>query len=268
MSRTLQSSLFSTRDMYHSSGGQYQMNGGAGPSNIPLGQYTYRGLPAQDYEYDYVPSDYVQQPPLLMHNLVTPTYRQPRAHPPASIERYLAVSVQNVFVGTRIPMVARVSMADYRGNIVLDTFVRPIQPVTDYRTGETGLYPAHLANGRSFYEVQREIATVIREKILIGYCLWDFLSVIGTSHPAIDTRDVALFLPFRQTLRSKKMLTLPTLVDRLMARNIGAAYEDPLENARATLDLFRSCEELWEDMIKSGNWPCSLPPSIYARHFT
>ncbi|KZT19388.1 hypothetical protein NEOLEDRAFT_1183427 [Neolentinus lepideus HHB14362 ss-1] len=254
--------------MYRSSGDQYPMCS-AGPGDSTPGQYTYRGLLVQENEYEHSPSEYVPPPAPLMYNIAAPSYRPPRAHPPASIERYLAVFVQNVVA--KLPtkdILSRVSVTDYRGNIVLDTYVRPIQPVTDYRTSETGLFPAHLANGRSFYEIQREIATIIREKILIGYCLWDFLSVIGTSHPAIDTRDVALFLPFRQTLRSKKMISLPTLVDRLMARNIGAGYEDPLENARATLDLFRSCEELWEDMINNGNWPCSLPPSIYARHFT
>ncbi|EPQ60966.1 nucleotide-binding protein [Gloeophyllum trabeum ATCC 11539] len=165
-------------------------------------------------------------------------------------------------------LLSRLSITDYRGNVVLDTYVRPIRAVTDYRTAETGLYPEHLSSGRPFDEIQRDVANIIRDRILVGYCLWDFLSVMGTSHPAIDTRDVALFLPFRQTLRAKKMVPLSTLVDRLMRRNIGTGLEDPLENARAALDLFRSCEDVWEDMIRSGSWPCSLPPSTYARYFT
>jgi hypothetical protein len=60
----------------------------------------------------------------------------------------------------------RVSLADYRGNVVLDTLVRPTyvmemwlysfgliemlaasHEVTNYRTAETGLVSAHLTNG-------------------------------------------------------------------------------------------------------------------------
>ena len=60
----------------------------------------------------------------------------------------------------------RVSLADYRGNVVLDTLVRPTyvmemwsysfgliempaarHEVTNYRTAETGLLSAHLTNG-------------------------------------------------------------------------------------------------------------------------
>ncbi len=59
----------------------------------------------------------------------------------------------------------RVSLADYRGNVVLDTLVHPTyvmeiwsysfdlidtlarHEVTNYRTAETGLVSAHLANG-------------------------------------------------------------------------------------------------------------------------
>ncbi|KAF8624868.1 hypothetical protein AX15_005745 [Amanita polypyramis BW_CC] len=47
--------------------------------------------------------------------------------------KYVAVSVTNVYIGVikikndleRVPMVARVSITDYRGNVILDTFVRP-----------------------------------------------------------------------------------------------------------------------------------------------
>jgi RNA exonuclease 4 len=51
---------------------------------------------------------------------------------------------------------------------------------------------------------------------------------MGISHPAINTRDIALFLPFRKTLRTKSMIPLPTLVNRLMARSVGYVFEDPV----------------------------------------
>ncbi|KAH9835797.1 uncharacterized protein C8Q71DRAFT_797322 [Rhodofomes roseus] len=167
-------------------------------------------------------------------------------------------------------MVARVTVVDYRGNILLDSLVRPTQPVSDHRTAETGLQQAALASAPTFIDVQRQVVMLIRDKIIIGYALWQFLSVMGLSHPAIDTRDIALFMPFRRSLRSRPNIMIPlmTLVNRFMGRHIGLQGEVPVENARAALDLFRSCEHIWEEIIEAGAWPCVLPPAAYANAFT
>ncbi|KZT74864.1 nucleotide-binding protein FRT1, partial [Daedalea quercina L-15889] len=170
----------------------------------------------------------------------------------------------------------RVTIADYRGNLLLDTLVRPTclfrQPVSDYRPSETGLQQSMLDSGSVVPSstVQRRVAELIRDKIIIGYALWNFLSVMGLAHSAIDTRDIALFMPFRRSLRGKPNVVIPllTLVNRFMGRNIGLQGESPVEIARATLDLFRSCEHVWEEIIETGAWPCTLPPVVYASHFT
>ena len=198
--------------------------------------------------------------------------------------------------------------------------------ITDYRAEKTGLSPKSLVGGRgqkccicvyahtfgnftapTFSDVQRHVAGLIRGKIIVGYALWIFLSVgllalvlmvridcckaLGLSHPAIDTRDTALFMPFRKSLnvRPSHMVALATLIHRLMGHYIGLQGEVPvspvtihykhlncvtaihnmqLEEARATIDLFRSCEILWEDIIKSGSWPCCLPPLQFGDCFT
>ena len=38
-------------------------------------------------------------------------------------------------------------MVDFRGQVVLDTYVCPTMPVTDYRTATTGIEVAHLSPG-------------------------------------------------------------------------------------------------------------------------
>ncbi|OCH96642.1 hypothetical protein OBBRIDRAFT_15474 [Obba rivulosa] len=167
-------------------------------------------------------------------------------------------------------MVARVTLTDYRGNVILDTLVRPTQPICDYRTAVTGLEPIHLATAPSFIEVQSQVATLIRNKIIVGYALWHFLSLMGLSHPAVYTRDIALFMPFRRTLRVRPSTTisLRDLVNRFMGRNVSLNGEVPGEEARAALDLFRSCEQIWEEIVHSNSWPCALPPTTHANCFT
>lgn len=87
---------------------------------------------------------------------------------------------------------ARVSIVNYHGAIVLDRFVRPREKVTDYRTWVSGVREEDLRNGElafaggggseadgsldsnaapTFVEVQKEVATLIKGRILIGHAI-------------------------------------------------------------------------------------------------
>ncbi|CCA68834.1 hypothetical protein PIIN_02695 [Serendipita indica DSM 11827] len=72
-------------------------------------------------------------------------------------------------------MLARVSLCDYYGRSILDTFVQPTSTVVDYRTATTGL----------------------TRQDLVGN-----LSVLGLAHSNSDIRDVALYVPFRNVFDS------------------------------------------------------------------
>ena len=56
-----------------------------------------------------------------------------------------------------------------------------------------------------------------------------FLKFLGLSHPAIDTRDVASFVPFRKSLgyKTSQIVPLRILVNKFMGRDIGHGYEHP-----------------------------------------
>jgi RNA exonuclease 4 len=120
------------------------------------------------------------------------------------------------------------------------------RPVTDYRFAETGLNPACLSNAPAFANVKQDVAHLIYNKIIVGYNIWDFLSVrlgqvtlvhsfvdnrcqvMGLKHPASHTRDVALFLPFRKSIGSKHSIPLPQLIQHFMNRRIGPSFENPV----------------------------------------
>jgi len=165
-------------------------------------------------------------------------------------------------------MLARVAIVDYKGNTVLDTLVHPTCQVTDYRTATTGIEQSHFLSGKAmaFNAVQQHVANIIKGKVLIAHSLWNDLSVLGIPHPAVATRDVALYQPFRNALRSPNQIVgLQTLMWHLMCRRCQDRQQDPLENARAALDLYRSHAVEWESAVSKGNWPCSLPPSTFSR---
>jgi RNA exonuclease 4 len=114
--------------------------------------------------------------------------------------------------------------------------------------------------------------------------------VLGIPHPAVNTRDVGLYQPFRNALRSPSQLVrLPTLTFHLMGRRCQEGQQNPvrytvtnderadtyvcildvgakqLENSRAAMDLYRSAADEWENAIREGQWPSALPPSTFSR---
>jgi RNA exonuclease 4 len=43
---------------------------------------------------------------------------------------------------------ARVSIVDYHGDVLLDRFVKPIEHIVDYRSEITGIHPGDLDDGK------------------------------------------------------------------------------------------------------------------------
>ncbi|KAF8560291.1 hypothetical protein OG21DRAFT_1401218 [Imleria badia] len=191
-------------------------------------------------------------------------------YPIPSNDQILALSCSNVGVGPggTTAMLARVSIIDFKGNMMLDTFVSPTMQVSDYRTSTTGIEACHLLGTDTppFDRVQRHVAELIKGKVIVGHSLWHDLSVLGIPHPAVATRDVALYQPFRNALRSpNQVVGLQTLMWHLMCRRCQDGHIHPVENARAALDLYRTVATEWESAISLGNWPSCLPPSTFSR---
>ncbi|KAF5356182.1 hypothetical protein D9756_004136 [Leucocoprinus leucothites] len=206
---------------------------------------------------------------------------------------YVSLSCLCVGVGPggTTSMLARVAIVSWFGTVQFEAFVSPgTHVVTDYRTSITGIteqdlssrtsfsclvfstlpHVTYVAEALPFNTVQQRVAELIKGKVLIGHCLWNDLSVLGIPHPAVDTRDVALYMPFRNSLKVQQMIGLPTLMWSLMSREIQQAGEPihPVENARAAMDLYRSYNGPWESAIGKANWPCCLPPDTFSRCYT
>ncbi|EKM83527.1 hypothetical protein AGABI1DRAFT_96512 [Agaricus bisporus var. burnettii JB137-S8] len=194
---------------------------------------------------------------------------------PRTERDYVALSCVCVGVGPggTTSMLARVAVVSWFGSIQFEAIVSPgTHVVTDYRTSTTGITEQHLLSAEAlpFNSVQQRVSELIKGKLLIGHSLWNDLSVLGIPHPAVDTRDTALYMPFRNGLKAQQIVGLPTLMWNLMAREIQQAgsHLHPVENARAAMDLYRSYNEPWEAAIQKGNWPCILPPSTFSRCYT
>lgn len=63
--------------------------------------------------------------------------------------------------GGRCSELARCSVLDYHGNVLYDKYIRPRQPVTDFRTRWSGIQKHHLQNAVPFSEARREVRPAI-----------------------------------------------------------------------------------------------------------
>lgn len=59
--------------------------------------------------------------------------------------------------GGRCSELARCSILDYHGNVLYDKYVRPCQPVTDYRTPWSGIRRHHLRHATPFAQARDEV---------------------------------------------------------------------------------------------------------------
>lgn len=116
------------------------------------------------------------------------------------ITKFLAMDCEMVGIGYEgnDHMLARVSVVNKFGDCVYDKFVKAREEVVDYRTKISGIRREDLLNAEDFSTVQKEIAELIRGKILVGHSLKNDLSVLFLSHPKRSIRDTSRYKPFRK----------------------------------------------------------------------
>lgn len=84
-----------------------------------------------------------------------------RSSPCLSSRSTSVVALDCEMVGTgpggRISELARCSIVDYHGNVLYDKYIKPCQPITDFRTRWSGIQRQHLQNATSFTQAREEV---------------------------------------------------------------------------------------------------------------
>uniref|UniRef100_A0AAQ4P0C2 Interferon stimulated exonuclease gene n=1 Tax=Gasterosteus aculeatus aculeatus TaxID=481459 RepID=A0AAQ4P0C2_GASAC len=78
--------------------------------------------------------------------------------PPERNKTVVALDCEMVGTGPggRCSELARCSILDYHGNVLYDQYVRPLRPVTDYRTRWSGIRRKDLLNAVPFAQAREE----------------------------------------------------------------------------------------------------------------
>jgi len=146
---------------------------------------------------------------------------------------------------------ARVSVVNYFGAVLLDEFVRQKERVTDWRTQWSGIRAKDMINAKSFEEVQGAVSELIKDRILIGHAIQNDLKALMLSHPRAQIRDTQI-LAHRYGQSPSARPALRKLVSDMLGAKIQEGEHSSVTDARATMAIYRLHRKQWEkgyDMV-------------------
>lgn len=151
---------------------------------------------------------------------------------------------------------ARVTLIDWYGDILMDEYVKQTAEVTDYRTFVSGitrdvlLQQAHM----DLPTCRQQVLKVLDGKLLVGHGLKSDLRALGITHPWYMVRDTAKYQPFMRARFEDGILwpkSLKDLCHEHLNRDIQVYGKPhcPHEDALAALDLYRHVMTKWEKIM-------------------
>lgn len=91
----------------------------------------------------------------------------------------IAIDCEMVGLGPqgRENALARVSVVNYHGHIILDTFVTPRETVTDYRTWISGIRARDLHGAPRFADIQAQVSKMVEGRTVVGHAIENDMKV-------------------------------------------------------------------------------------------
>lgn len=165
--------------------------------------------------------------------------------------KFIAIDCEFVGVGPegKESALARVSIVNFYGYTLYDHFVKPREKVTDWRTWVSGVTPKHMKDAITFSQAQKDTADLLEGKILVGHAVHHDLDALFLSHPKFMIRDTSNYKPFREISKGR-VPSLKNLTKHFLKVEIQAGQHSSVEDARATMLLFRMVKNDFEKSIK------------------
>ncbi|NXE94699.1 I20L2 protein, partial [Menura novaehollandiae] len=158
--------------------------------------------------------------------------------------------------GGRTSALARCSIVTYEGDIVYDQYVRPEAPIVDYRTRWSGIRRHHMDRAVPFRKAQQQVLQILTGKVVVGHAIHNDFKALRYSHPKALTRDTSQIplLNRRGGFPENVAISLKRLTKALLNQDIqvGRSGHSSVEDARATMELYKVVEEEWEQHLQQN----------------
>lgn len=173
--------------------------------------------------------------------------------PTLDIPDWMYVALDCEMVGTgpngKHSALARCSIVDYSGKVIYDHYIKPAETITDYRTPWSGIRPCHMFKALPCSLALPEIKKFLEKKIIIGHAVYHDFKALDMHPPQFMVRDTARSARLVEMAGLQgKGNSLKKLSAALLGRHIqvGKRGHCSVEDARATLDLFKLVRTVWE----------------------
>ncbi|CCD23318.1 putative 3'-5' exonuclease NDAI_0B02830 [Naumovozyma dairenensis CBS 421] len=169
------------------------------------------------------------------------------------IGKFIAMDCEFVGVGPegKESALARISIVNFFGHVIMDEYVKPREKVTDWRTWVSGIKSEHMKNAISFKEAQKKTADILKGRILVGHAVKHDLEALLLSHPKIMIRDTSRHLPYRQKYAKGKSPSLKKLTKEVLKLEIQTGEHSSVQDAQATMLLYKVSKKEFEHHHKT-----------------
>ena len=177
------------------------------------------------------------------------------------VGKYIAIDCEMVGVGPAPDsdsVLARVSIVDFNGDQVYDSFVRPKEMVTDWRTHVSGITAKHMVGARTFEQVQKDVSGILDGRVVVGHAVKNDLAALLIGHPKREIRDTSRYPPYRKA-RAGRSPRLKVLAEEFLGLTIQEGAHSSVEDARATMLLYRRDKAGFEKE-HAKQWPTREKP--------
>jgi RNA exonuclease 4 len=171
--------------------------------------------------------------------------------PDAEVGKYVAIDCEMVGVGPSgsESALARVSIVNFHGEVILDKFCRPQERVTDFRTHISGISPSCLKEAEYFHSVQKQVSDIIKGRVLVGHALDNDLRALLLDHPRGMIRDTCRYKPYRVKYAYGRSPSLKKLAKEILNVDIQCGSHSSVEDAKIAMKLFKNIKLEWESRI-------------------
>jgi len=171
--------------------------------------------------------------------------------------KYVAIDCEMVIVGVE-STVARVSIVDWYGKTLLNTFVKIEEVVTDFLTFVSGIRPSDIESedAMTFDDCRVTVLRILSGRVVVGHALRNDFKALNITHPWYLTRDTAKFEPFMKPSREDEAILLPRKLKVLAELKLGMIIQeygkehDSIEDATAAMELYKKARTKWENAVE------------------
>jgi RNA exonuclease 4 len=146
----------------------------------------------------------------------------------------VALDCEMVEVDDHSDGLARVSIVNYNGQVLLDTFVRPKGKITNYRSWVSGVYPSSMKDATPYDEGRQKAVDILKDKIIVGHSLKHDFKVLNWEPLSHNVRDLITFNRFQDEVGHHPK-SLKKLAAEFLEKNIQTGAHSSVIDARAAL---------------------------------